>query len=287
MRNEPSRTAEAVALFRASDQRRDRDTRIVDDPYARHFLSPLSKAALGTWGAAGRLGDLAESFSSGLVAYVLARHRFLDEQLLFALTEGVEQVVILGAGYDTRAYRFHEALAGRPVFELDFPSTASRKASLVARLGAELPSACVTSIPIDFQTASIDDALAGSAFRVGAPTCFVWEGVSMYLTRSAVQATLQTLQRLGGPGSHVGMDFWFLVDQPDLAAAALRMAPQLLQFLGEPITFGIHPEDAPGFLERLGWQARTLLDAHALESSYVRDDRRVYPACNVVDAVRS
>src|SRR5262249_43732412 len=126
MRGRPSQTAEVVCLMRASDQRRPSAERILDDPYARWFLGPMSRAALASWEASGRGGKLAERLSPGLTAFVLTRHRWIDDCLRRALARDVEQVVLLGAGYDTRAYRFASELAGRPVFEVDFPATSRR-----------------------------------------------------------------------------------------------------------------------------------------------------------------
>jgi methyltransferase (TIGR00027 family) len=285
MRNEPSRTAEAVCLFRASDQRRPEGTRIVDDPYARFFLGPLMRAALAALEATGRLGELAEEYSPGLVAYVLARHRFMDDALSAALAaKRVSQVVLLGAGYDTRAHRFAHLLDGRPVFELDFPATSRRKRQIAEERSKELPAADIRRVEIDFLTETIDGVLERAGFRRGEPTFVVWEGVSMYLTRAAVKATLGTIRALGGPGSELVMDFWFMLDDPGLLATALRMSPSLLHFLGEPMTFGIHPEDAGDFFRRLGWDMAELADPAELERRYVKDDRRVYPACFVARA---
>src|SRR5262249_19775512 len=88
--NAPSQTAEAVCLMRATEQRRAPAERIVDDPYAKLFLGRLSRAALASWEASGTLGNLAERLSPGLTAYVLARHRFIDDRLGEALAGGVE-----------------------------------------------------------------------------------------------------------------------------------------------------------------------------------------------------
>src|SRR5712691_9036033 len=101
VRGRPSQTAEAVCLMRASDQRRPPAERIVDDPYARWFLGPMSRATLASWEASGRWGRLAERLSPGLTAWVLTRHRYVDDCLVGALEGDVDQVVLLGAGYDT------------------------------------------------------------------------------------------------------------------------------------------------------------------------------------------
>src|SRR5512144_187954 len=104
--NAPSQTAEAVCLMRATDQRHPPEQRILDDPYAKLFLGRLARAALLSWEASGTLGDLAERLSPGLTAYVLTRHRFIDDRLRQALKGDITQLVLLGAGYDSRAYRF-------------------------------------------------------------------------------------------------------------------------------------------------------------------------------------
>jgi methyltransferase (TIGR00027 family) len=276
-----------VCLFRASDQRRKPEDRILDDPYAKIFLGPMMRAALVALEASGRVGVLAEEHSPGLTAYVLCRHRFIDDCLRDALNDTarpIEQVVLLGAGYDTRAYRFASELRGRPVFELDFRSTSRRKAELVAEKQAELPSANVTIVEIDFLTERVEDRLGATGFKKGARTFFVWEGVSMYLTRKAVQGTLATLRGISGAGSQLVMDCWYLLDTPDVVSTAHRLSANFLHLVGEPVTFGIHPEDVDPFLDRLSYDLVDLADAAELERRYVRDGRKVYPACYVLRA---
>jgi len=285
VRNEPSRTAEAVCLFRASDQRRPQEARIVDDPYARYFLSLPFRAALTALEVTGRLGELAEEYSPGLIAYVLARHRFIDDAMVAALSQGrAEQVVVLGAGYDTRAQRFADLLGRRKVFELDFPSTSRRKAQIMEDKVDSFPQANLQRVEIDFLEQKIEDVLDAAGFERGAPTFFIWEGVSMYLTRAAVKSTLGTIRGLGGPGSELAMDFWYLLDDHSLLAAAHRAGASLLHLLGEPITFGIHPEDVDTFLDRIGFELLECVEARELEARYVKDDRSIYPGIFLVRA---
>ena len=285
VKGRPSQTAEVVCLLRATDQRRRPAQRILDDPYARWFLGPLASATLATWEASGRLGDLAERLSPGVTTFVLVRHRYIDDRLAHALAGAtIRQVVLLGAGYDTRAWRFAQALAGRPVFEVDFPATSARKARILERHAGELPPVDVRRVEIDFQTQSLEGRLVASGFEKGRSTFFVWEGVSMYLTREAVKGTLRAIAMLGGPGTELAMDFWYLVDAPDLLSSAYRASASALSLVGEPVTFGIHPEDCGSFLERHGFRVEEIADAAALEERYVRDRRRVHPAMYLVHA---
>jgi len=284
VRDEPSRTAEAVCLFRATDQRRASGERIVDDPYARLFLGPVARAALATIEATGRLATLAEQHAPGVITYVLARHRYIDDCLAAALHGPVAQAVLLGAGYDTRAYRFASALHGRPVFELDFPATSRRKARILEEHARELPRADVRRVEIDFLAENIEDALASTVFHRGARTLFVLEGLAMYLTRNAVKNTLARIRELGGAGSTLAADFWYLLDSTDLLSTAYRSSASLLSLVGEPIVFALHPEDAGPFMRRLGFDIVDLADAQELRRRYVRDGRNVFPGNYVLEA---
>jgi methyltransferase (TIGR00027 family) len=281
----PSQTAEAVCLMRAIEQRLPLSQRIVDDPYAKLFLGRLSRAALASWEASGVLGDVAARLSPGVAAYVLTRHRFIDDCLRRALAGSIEQLVLLGAGYDSRAYRFASALRGRPVFEVDFPATSRRKARIIARSAERLPSVDVRRVEIDFAHDSLEQRLRAARFRTRKHAFIVWEGVSMYLTRDAVKSTLTAIRDLTAPQSHIVMDFWHLLDAPDLLTTAYRMSANLLSVLGEPVTFGIHPEDVGHFLERLGYRMLEIADAEELERRYVRDRRRVVPGSYLVHAM--
>jgi methyltransferase (TIGR00027 family) len=284
----PSKTAEVVCFFRALEGRRPVGARILDDRYARLFLGRSLRAALVAAETAGPLAELPARFLPGVAAFVLARHRFIDDALAAALAkEGDErfaQLLILGAGYDTRAYRFAEALAGRPVFEVDFPSTGRRKEELVRKHARDLPGSVVRHVEVDFLRETFEAPLVRAGFQRGARTFVVWEGVSMYLTRDAVKQTFSLLRSLCAPGSEVCADFWFLLDRPDLRAAAHRLSASFLSLLGEPVLFGIHPEDAASFLGSVGFDVDDLGVPSELARRYVRDGRDVYPALYVVKA---
>src|SRR5262249_18802657 len=162
---------------------------------------------------------------------------------------------------------------------VDFPATARRKATLVRRHADALPDANLRRVEVDFERESFADRLTAEGFEPGAPTFFVWEGVSMYLTRRAVKDSLDAMRRLGGAGSELVADFWHLVDTTDALSFLRRVQPNLLALLGEPVLFGIHPEDAGPFLAREGITMRELLLASDLESRFLAgDSRRCHPA---------
>ncbi len=285
MDSRPSLTAEIVAFMRAIDQHSGPETRIVDDPWARHFLSWSWRTLLNTPTLAWRL-------TPEITTYIRARHRYMDDRVRAALAADnpggcAEQLVILGAGYDMRGVRLAAELAGRPVFEVDFPTTSRRKHEVLSALpsSANLPDrAHIRYVHIDFQTQSIADVLLAAGFDPSKRTFFTWEGVSMYLSRSAIHGTLQALRGLAAPGSGLTMDYFCYVDDATRIASWHRLSAGLLAFIAEPVTFPSHPEDVGPFMARDGWAVTDIADCRELERRYVKDGKTVYPANFVVTA---
>ena len=266
----PSLTAEAVTLARALEQLKPEQERVIDDPWAQLFLSRASRAALAAWSGS-LTGRMLRRLGPSATTYVPLRHRFIDDHLLEALDSGAEQVVLLGAGYDTRAYRFADRLDGRPVFEVDLAAISQAKAATVAKHADQFPAANVVRVEIDFESQQLQDVLPAAGFDVGRPTFFTWEGVPMYLTRGAVKGTLDAVHELGGEGSRLAHDMWHLVDDPGPLGTARRSAPNALSLIGEPVTFGLHPEDYEHFLARHGFRLVRLAMASELQELYAAD----------------
>jgi methyltransferase (TIGR00027 family) len=284
LQNLPSTTAEAVCLIRAYEHAKPASTRVVDDPYAHWFLRPLLRAALSYEGVLPDLGGYADWATDGIVRFVAARHRYMDDALCRA-SRRVRQVVLLGAGYDMRPYRFAAKLRHCRVFEVDHPATAGRKARIIARRRRELPAVDVTRVEVDFEKQSFRRELDKAGFDRDQPTFFIWEGVSMYLSRANVKSTLAAVRAMSGAGSELVMDLWFLPDEPSLLSSARRWSANLLSLLGEPVTFSLHPEDAEPFLARLGFRLRELADADLLRRRYFRARTHLYPTNYIVHAV--
>lgn len=282
----PSITAEAVAVARAIERQRPEAERIVDDPYAQWFLGRSGRTALAASALNGPGTRLLKRLDPGGITYIACRHRYIDDQLAGALDARAEQVVLLGAGYDSRAYRFAEQLAGRPVYEVDLAPISQRKAKLVAGHASERPATVVHRVEIDFETQTLADTLGAAGFATGARTFVVWEGVSMYLTRAAVKATMAALHGLCGPGSGLSMDGWYLVDDPGPLGTVRRSGPGVLSLIGEAVTFGVHPEEMPHFLGNLGWDVVDVATAEELEARYTEGARSVEPSMYLLTAVR-
>jgi methyltransferase (TIGR00027 family) len=277
----PSSTAQWTILGRALEL--NRSERIVTDEYAPVFLSGSSRVLLRALTASGPALRAAERLSlAGLATAGLCRYRFIDEHLLAALGE-VEQVMILGAGYDTRAYRFATEIGARPVYEVDLPPLSRRKAAVVAARSDLFGHASVHRVEIDFREQSLPERLAGSGFRPGTPTFVAWEGVSMYLNRDAVDGTLAALAAVCGARSVLAMDFWQRVGGP--AWRALRMrAERGMDLIGEPIGFAIPASAAGGLLATHGFRMTDLAEAAEMTARYATDGRTCDPGMYVVAA---
>jgi methyltransferase (TIGR00027 family) len=132
------------------------------------------------------------------------RVAMLDVELTEAIGAGARQVVILGAGLDTRAYRM-DVLRDCAAFEVDHPATQAFK----QRKAASLPRAArsLAYVPVDFERGGIDSALVSAGFRAEDASAWVWEGVVMYLTDAALRASLREIAKCAAPGSRLLVNY--------------------------------------------------------------------------------
>jgi methyltransferase (TIGR00027 family) len=284
----PSATAQLVALWRALELERPAAQRIVSDEYAPVFLDAAGRAAVRAARVGGPVLHAAERLEVvGVAAHVLCRHAYIDEHLVRALDDGAEQVVLLGAGYDSRAYRFARALGDRPVFEVDLPPLSRHKAAVVAAHPDLFGSTAIRRVEIDFRTQSLPERLQDKGFVVGAPAFVVWEGVVPYLSSDAVVQTLGALSECCGTGSTVTMDLWDGVGGHDRYRNLRRLVARSLSWIGEPVSFGMPADDMATFLAAHGWPTRDLAPAADLTERYATDGRRCDPSLYALVAERA
>ena len=170
------------------------------DPTARIFLSEKGKQSVARIERVAREGKRSTRLEMARVMadMIALRTAAIDTAVRDAIAAGAKQLVILGAGYDGRAWRMSE-LAGVRVFEVDRPATQNDKRSHVTELPP--PTGIVTFVAIDFEREPIDAALERAGHDRSSPTCWIWEGVVMYLTRDAMLATLAGIAGRSAPGS--------------------------------------------------------------------------------------
>jgi methyltransferase (TIGR00027 family) len=183
------------ALFRSRESRVPAPARLLDDPYARLFgeRHPLVFTLRALRWLLPPLRRLVDELQTAHCV----RHRSIDELCLRAVGgEGFRQVVVLGAGYDTRALRLGERLPPARWIEVDHPATAARKARLSLR--SRLPDA-VGRVSLDLERDELAPALERAGFDPAAPTCFVLEGLAHYLPRPTFARLLAATARGPGP----------------------------------------------------------------------------------------
>jgi len=277
-----SRTAELVALYRAIESSRPLASRLFDDPLAPAFLGPRFRWAL-------RLSrfplvgpampwSLVDGHWAGPRTTVAVRTRYIDDVLGEALGRGVEQVVILGAGFDARAYRIPRIERTR-VFEVDHPATQSRKKAVLTRQLRRLP-AHVTLIPADFATQTLDSVLLAAGFRPELPTFFICEGVTHYLSAADVDGLFHHVAA-GAAGSR--MVFTYIHRGMLDGSAAFTGAADTLATVrraGEPYTFGLDPSDIEPYLAARGFRLVEDVGASEYRERYLmsRDREGELPA---------
>lgn len=170
------------------------------DQTARVFLSEKGRRSLAKTEQTAREGKRSMRFEMARVMADMMALRTLaiDAAVRDAIAGGARQLVILGAGYDGRAWRLAE-LADVKVFEVDHPATQGDKRARVASLPPALGT--VTFVPVNFERDALGDALARAGHDASSPTCWIWEGVVMYLTHDAVHATLAAVAQRSAAGS--------------------------------------------------------------------------------------
>ena len=250
----PSRTAAYVALFRALETRLPDDKRLFSDPFADAFLDGRLGAALAAAKVpvtGGAVSQIIDRSWPGTMASVIVRTRYIDEVLQAAIEDGIRQVVVLGAGFDARAYRL-EAAARARVFEVDELATqAAKRERIVRRLGSE--PANVTWVGVDFERDDLAEALHGAGLDPEARAIFIWEGVAVYLTPEAVDETLRAVTSVGVPGSRIVFTYLDrrVLDgkiKPPGAEATMNRVSRA----GEPFRFGLEPDEVAGWLADRG-----------------------------------
>ena len=244
--------AEVAAAYRAAESLRPEAERVCYDPFARHFLGPWFRLLTSNrW-----LADLgmryADSVAPGAPGEVLARTPFIDECLRKRIADGIAQMVILGAGYDTRAIRFQHLLASIKVFEVDQPATQAAKIEKARRLPGSI-SPRIVYVPVDFDKGNIEDQLMAHGYEPAVKTFFIWEGVTMYLTADGVDQTLAFVATRSAAASSIVFNYVCkaVVDGRDVSDAAVRWRAAL-EHRGAPVRFGIDEGQLEEFLAQRG-----------------------------------
>jgi len=234
-----------------------------------------------------------QMFPPGIYEYVLARTKVMDSVFVDALEARFAQIVLLGAGFDTRALRFADRNRGTKVFELDVATTQQPKIEILHEKKVPLPEALVF-VPIDFNKENLLEVLARAGYQEGQKSLFLWEGVTMYLSAEAVDGTLNFIRSHAAPGSRVAFDYIY--------ASVLRRENRYygeqgifdtVSRTGESWTFGLEDGAIEPFLSERGFEIVAHYTPPELEKLYLTaEDGTLHGRvngthCIVVASVRS
>ncbi|MEZ4315468.1 MAG: SAM-dependent methyltransferase, partial [Polyangiaceae bacterium] len=187
----------------------------------------------------------------GLSWHVALRTLAIDDAARDALSAGATQVVLLDAGLDNRAGRLAEAASAR-VFEIDHPDMQRYKRERLARAGGEGERVLV---PVNFEIDSLGEALERAGLSAERPSFWIWEGVTPYLTRAAVQATLRTIAERSAPGSRLAVTY--MRPAEDMGEGIARFAAALGAMVGEPVHATYRKPELAALLADHGFEVLT------------------------------
>jgi len=247
-----SQTAANMALIRALETAKPAGQRLFADPFARRFLPRWQRglmipARLRIWRR--MVEGIFDCQAPGARTSGAARTRLIDDWTREAVRNGTAQIVIMGTGFDCRALRVAE-LRTTSVFELD----RREMLDLKSRLLTDAQAHHVRHVPIDFLNERPEDRLVAAGYSASAKTLFIWEGVTNYLDVSAVDAVFDFFSR-SAPDSRVIFTYVH-ADAIDgsFPAPGLTHLLNRLRKMGEAWTFGLRPQDLPGYLAQKGFR---------------------------------
>lgn len=256
----------------------------VDERPIDSMANELLPAWLGRIASApSRLGSagplyrrLVRATTFGLIDHAVLRTQAIDLHLVSALRSGIEQLVILGAGLDARAWRLSE-LESTTVFEVDHPATQAYKRR---RIASRAPRADLRYVAVDFEKDLFSPLLERAGFRSDRPSVWIWEGVTMYLPQAAIRGTLEQLTGLAAVGSELAITY-LVPGMLPFGAFGRATIPSVFKAAGEPLKGALEPQQLVSTItpawdvvydeDDRGW--RRLTGSNAVPSRYFVSER--------------
>lgn len=209
------------------------------------------------------------------------RSRYVEDMVESALAEGITQYVVLGAGLDSFAYRRGDLLERLRVFEVDAAATQAYKRRRLDELGVSAPDA-LTFVAVDFEKDALVDSLVAASFNPMAPAAVSWIAVTQYLTRPAVDATLDAVGSLA-PGSRIVLSY---VQPPEALSEVARRGFEWISGrtaeMGEPFLTLFESSELEQHLHLMGFRRVELFSALDARRTYLQDR----PDANLADIER-
>ncbi len=266
-----SNTALGAAVCRLIEQYEPAETRLFTDPLIKDLVGTPLRLMMQLGPMRALTVNRTEAVARGIFGAQICRTCFIDETVEAALAKGMRQLAVLGAGYDTRAYRL-VGIEQVKVFEVDLPHVQADKKAKVQTHFGRIP-ANVTFIPIDFDTQTLENVFAGSNFDASKPAMFVWEGVTQYIPEASVHQTLSFIGK-AFPGSEIVFTYVLrsIIERRTGNPEAERMMDVVSR--SSPWIFGLEPSEVQTFLQPFHLKVMADVGSADYQTRYVQPHHR-------------
>ena len=271
---EHSETAIFAALYRAIANKESKNERFGSDYLAEYFLPSHFKFFIKFKRIRVNVKNKDNKLTPGMYGYMLARTAFFDNVFIDALNKNIPQIVLLGAGYDTRAYRYAKLNNTTKIIELDIATTQNRKMKCLKKAQIEIPKHA-TLVPINFNKELLKDVLEKAGYENNEKTLFIWEGVSYYLEPESVDATLEFVNNSSHNESVIAFDYAISISEENIDNyyGAKEFAQTWMKHRsGEPFKFAIDEGKIESFLEQRGLKIVNHLDNREIEKTFLLNE---------------
>ena len=212
-------------------------------------------------------------FPKGIYEYVIARTKYIDNIFKESIENGIEQILLFGAGFDTRAVRFAEKNIKTKIFELDTLYTQTAKINQFKKRGISIPENTIL-ISIDFNVDSVSEKLESNGFKRNKTTLFIMEGIIQYLNKEAVDELFKLLYELAEPESKVVFDYIYAsVLRKENIYYGEKDIYKKVNSVQEPWLFGIEKGGMEAFVKNYNFSLIQNLDSEDLEKMFFRDEQ--------------
>jgi methyltransferase (TIGR00027 family) len=287
-RKSPSKMAEGMAMHRYNESLKSKEERLCYDPYAIHFINPkiVEYGKNNPEKAKYKIEEMEKIFP-GLSSSILARVRYFDDFVDEQIGKGLEQLVILGAGYDTRAYRIEELKKNIKVFEVDHPNTQSFKIQKINELFGTVPD-YVTYVPVDLETQELSKNLMINGYKSNKKTLFIMEGLIMYIPQKSIEKIFSFIVKNSGSGSSIIFDYY--PESVVNGSCKLEIAKNIRKFVvqqSEPLQFGIEDGRTEEFLANNGFKQIKNIRSEDYKKAYFHGENQNRMVCDLLSFVQA
>jgi methyltransferase (TIGR00027 family) len=269
-----SETALFAALHRTIAYKESSSERFGPDNLAEHFLPPHFRFFTRFRNLRLKTKSRIDKQLPGLYEYMIARTVFFDNAFKDALNQKIPQIVLLGAGYDTRAYRFANLNEATKIIELDIATTQGRKMNCLKKAQIDIPEH-VKLVPIDFNKESLESVLEKAGYEQSKETLFLWEGVIYYLESEAVDATFEFINQSSHRESVIVFDYAVSIPEEDIdnyygVRDFIRSMKK--HHPGEIFEYSIDEANVESFLEERGLKLVKHMNDSEIENAFLLDE---------------